>query len=104
MTRVPSDISDERMEDMRARDQADRLADALQRYGRCRHAANVAEGAFTASGEDVYARAARGHRADARAELHRWPALLAMVEPPEPEPVQAITSLVERIRPWTGTT
>ncbi len=97
MTRVPSDISDERMEDMRARDRARAMADALSAFGASRHYAQIAS-------RDGFEHSAAGHRADARAALHRWPALLAMVEPPQPPPVQAITSLVERIRPWTGTT
>lgn len=64
-----------------ARDRADRLSHALQRYGTARHAAMVAQQAFEASGDDAFRRSAEGHRADARAALHMHPDLLKMVEP-----------------------
>ncbi len=94
---IDSDISPARMDDIRHRDAASRRAEALASYARRRQYAQIAE-----LHDDP--RSAERHRADARASLHMFPALLAMVEPPEPPPVQAITSLVERIRPWTGTT
>ena len=60
--------------DSYARDRARKMATALDAYATCRHYATIA----VLDGDE---RSAEGHRADARAKLHLWPQLLAMVEP-----------------------
>jgi hypothetical protein len=70
---IPSDISSEQHEDILCRDRAERMASALAHYGSARHFANKA----VARGD---LRSAAGFRADARAALHCFPKLLAMVE------------------------
>jgi hypothetical protein len=62
------------MEDAIQRDLAGRLSGALKAYAEHRHLALVAE-----RNEDAYS--AHLHRADARACLHMYPELLAIVEP-----------------------
>lgn len=60
--------------DSSARDRARRMSDALDAYATCQHFATIAvlDGA-NQSAED--------HRADARAKLHLYPELLALMEP-----------------------
>lgn len=60
--------------DSYARDRARRMAAALDAYATCRHYATIA----VLDGDE---RSAEGHRADARAALHLYPELLAIVEP-----------------------
>jgi hypothetical protein len=64
-------------EDVKARDEAGRMSVALDQYAKARHAASVAEGScYPIVGHG----AADKHRADARAALHFYPELLAMLE------------------------
>jgi hypothetical protein len=60
--------------DSYARDRARKMSDALSQYATSRHYATIA----VLDGDE---RSAEGHRADAREELHLYPALLALVEP-----------------------
>ena len=90
------DYTEQQHKDITSRQRADRMALALTSYATLMHAAFEAERMHDDAGSATLL------RADARAALHMHPQLLAMVEPPEPQPLQAITGLVERVGQWTS--
>ncbi len=105
-----SDYTEQEIEDGRARDRARAMVDRLAEYAGHRDCARAAE-------RKEQTHAARLFRADARAALHTYPELLAMVEPaPVERPYgegqmwhdaqrsadEPILSLVERVGEWTG--
>jgi hypothetical protein len=97
---IPSDISAEQHEDILCRDRAERMATALANYGSARHFANKAVGAG-----DL--RSAAAFRADARAALHGFPRLIAMVEltPSQDharERCASLPAVLNRVGEWTG--
>ena len=87
------DYTEMEIEDSRARGRAQVMAGRLAEYARHRDLARAAE-------RREQPEAARLFRADARAALHMYPELLAMVEPQDDAPV--LVGLVERVREWTG--
>ncbi len=90
------DYTETQHADMLARDRARAMAEAMHEYSR--HMAVAVRASILHDDDESAARA----RAMAHESLHLFPALLAMVEPPEPEGVEAVTSLVERVGEWTG--
>ncbi len=106
-----SDYTEQQHSDMLHRDRAGARANALLTY---QLNMQMAVRASLVHGDE---RSADGLRADARAALHMYPELLAMVEPPPVERSygegqmwydaqrsadEPILSLVERIGEWTG--
>lgn len=67
-------------EDTDARDRAAKMSGALKVYSEMRHWASVADAMHKRTGAGRDRREAEGFRADARAALHEYPELQALVE------------------------